>query len=113
MFRFLARRLALRHSLPAFCLLLAVTLSCGDAVVIFSTNFGTVVSDAHCTHGGGNFDLRDQQGLVLLVVIDSGTAIFLSSGASGTCTDLVRGAEVEVRGENSQGEFDAREVRLR
>lgn len=104
----------MKRRLVALCLLLAGMLSCGDDGVIFiSVNLGTVTSDARCDPGGGRFDLRNEQGFVLLVVIDSSTTIFLSSGASGNCTDLLAGARVEVRGSESQGRIDAREVRLR
>ena len=104
----------MKRSLVALCLLSAVLLSCGDDGVVFiSVNLGTVASDPDCDPGGGRFDLRDEQGFVLLVIIDSSTTIFLSSGASGDCTDLVAGGRVEVRGGESQGRINAQEVRLR
>ena len=39
---------------------------------------------------------------MVLVVIDTGTDIFLSSGAPGTCRDVTAGKHVQVRG-NQQG----------
>ena len=104
----------MKRSLVALCLLFAVLHSCGDDGVVFvSANLGTVASDPDCGPGGGRFDLRDEQGFVLLVIIDSSTTIFLSRGAPGNCTDLVAGAPVQVRGSNNQGTIDAQEVRLR
>ena len=104
----------MKRSLVALCLLFAVLHSCGDDGVVFvSVNLGTVASDPDCGPGGGRFDLRDEQGFVLLVLINSTTTIFLSNGASGHCTDLAAGASVQVRGSNDQGTIDAQEVRVR
>ena len=103
---------AMASRLVAFAVLLAVAQSCGDAIILVSTSFGTVASDARCDPTSGRFDLRDEQGLILIVAIDSDTTILLASGATGSCSNLVAGTPVEVRGKEGQGKIDATEVRL-
>ena len=93
-------------------LLLVLLSSCGDGIVIISFNTGTVVSNPQCTDGAGQFDFRDQQGLLLLVIINSGTLIFLSNGLPGRCPDIIRGATLQVRGVNDSGRVTASEVRV-
>jgi hypothetical protein len=102
----------MKSRLIAFAVLLAVAQSCGDAIILVSTSFGTVASDPRCDAMSGRFDLRDEQGLILIVAIDSDTTIFLASGGTGSCNNLVVGTPVEVRGKEEQGKIDATEVHL-
>lgn len=95
----------------ALALLLAAT-GCGDGTLIISFNSGVIVGDPTCEGRGGRFDLRDSGGLVVVVVITSTTAIFVSSGGTGTCQDLFPGAPVDVRGHESGGEIVASEIAL-
>jgi hypothetical protein len=94
-------------------LLLAAPLSCGDGGFILIVNTGTVESDARCDSGGGTFDLRDQEGFVLLIVISSDTTIILANGNFGTCADVTAGSRAEVRGSESADRVQATEVQLR
>ena len=65
-------------------LLLGLLLGgCGnDGFIFIAVNTGFVVSNGACD---GQFNMRNDGGLTILVVIGSGTAIFLSNGAPGTC----------------------------
>jgi len=95
-------------------LLLPLVAACGDGVIFFQLNTtGTVVSDADCHGSGGDFPLRNQQGLVLLVIINSDTVIFLSNGLHGGCRDITAGAPVQVRGVEEKSEITASQVDLR
>ena len=84
-------------------LALAVNLvaACGDGVVIVSVNSGVIVGNPSCQGSGGEFHLRDQAGLVVLVVITSSTRIVVVNGASGSCADLSADTPVHVAGHNS------------
>jgi hypothetical protein len=75
--------------------------SCGDGTFIIRVNSGLIVDDPRCQGAGGNFDLRQQGGLVVLVVITGTTRIFVSGGGTGTCSDLSAGAAVDVSGRQS------------
>ena len=80
-------------------LALAVSLAaCGDGVVIVSVNSGVIVGAPLCEGPGGQFQLRDQAGLVVLVVITSTTHIVLAGGVTGSCFDLVSDIGVDVSG---------------
>jgi hypothetical protein len=86
---------------------------CGDdGVFIFITNFGTIDSDAVCSPSGGQFPLRQQQGLVVLVVFNSDSAIILSNGSHGTCHDLTAGSRASVRGVDEHGQIRATDVHI-
>ena len=100
----------MRRALAALGLLMAVALGCGDGVVIVSFSSGTIVSDPSCGSGTGRFDLQTQGGLVLLVVMDSDTAIFVASGQQGRCADLTAGTQVQVRGPKQGTQITARSV---
>jgi hypothetical protein len=100
-----------RRVLGAAALLL-VLLACGDGSFLIIFNSGTIVRGPVCEPGGGRFDIRDQGGLLVLVVIDSETDIFLSSGSIGTCSDLAVGAVVEVSGTGDGERITADEVRV-
>jgi len=80
----------------ALALLLA---GCGsDGVFIISFTAGTIDGAPTCRNNGGQFDLRDQGGLLLLVVINGDTSIILGNGNRGTCQDLASNTQVQVRG---------------
>ncbi len=72
-------------------------VGCGDGVFIISVNSGVIVGSPAC-QGSQQFQLRDQGGLVLLVVITSSTHIILAGGGTGTCSDLLADSAVEVTG---------------
>jgi len=94
-------------------LLFALAIAgCGDGVVIISTNLGIVAADASCQNNGGEFNLRNDQGLFVLVVLNSNSTIVLANGTAGTCTDLTAGAHASVRGAESNGQITARQVSL-
>jgi hypothetical protein len=79
--------------------LLSLSLAgCGDGTFIISFNSGVIVGDPRCQGTGGQFDLRERGGLVVLVVITSSTRIVVAGGGPGTCRDLSADASVEVSG---------------
>jgi hypothetical protein len=96
--------------LAALGLLTIVALGCGDGVVIIAFNSGTIVSDPSCGGGTGRFDLLNQGGLTLLVIISSDTVILNPDGHPGHCTDLSRGNHVQVRGPQSGDQINAQSV---
>jgi hypothetical protein len=81
-------------------------------VVFFSVNFGTVVGDPICRDGSGQFDLCDQGGLILLVLLDSDTHIFTANGLTASCTDITAAAQVQVRGHRDAKTITAQSVQL-
>ena len=85
---------------------------CGDGVFIISVNSGVIVGAPQCNGAGGQFDLRDQGGLQVLVVITSSTRIFVSSG-SDSCADLRAGQSVEVSGRQSGDRIVAGTITVR
>jgi len=93
-------------------LLTVIALGCGDGVFIVAFNSGTIVSDPFCGSGAGHFDLQNQGGLVLLVVITSNTKIFAANGTPGRCGDLTAGAFVGVRGPRRGTQVTAESVSL-
>ena len=93
--------------------LLTVSSGCGDGSFIIAFNSGIIVGDPDCDGGGGQFDLRNSGGLTVLVVITSSTRIFVSSGGTGSCDDLFRGAAVDVSGRESDGRIVATEISIR
>jgi hypothetical protein len=95
------RRLALvlGMSLPA----------CGNGIVIISVNSGVIVGAPVCQGSGGQFQLRDQGGLLVLVVITGSTHIVVAGG-SGSCSDLSPDTPVEVSGHQSGDDFVANSI---
>jgi hypothetical protein len=87
--------------------------ACGDGNFIIVFNSGVIVGDPQCRGSGGSFQLREQGGLVLLVVITSTTRIVVSSGAPGTCSDLSSGTPVEVSGRESDAQIVATSITVR
>jgi hypothetical protein len=84
-------------------------LACGDGVVIISVNSGVIVGAPVCQGSGGQFQLRDQGGLVVLVVITGSTHIVIAGG-TGSCADLSPDTPVEVSGHESGDHFVANSV---
>jgi hypothetical protein len=86
-------------------------IGCGsDGIFIISFTAGTIAGDPTCRNNGGQFDLRDQGGLLLLVVITSDTSIILGNGNRGTCQDLVANTHVQVRGPQNGTNITAQTV---
>ncbi|MBI1818557.1 MAG: hypothetical protein HYR72_26530 [Deltaproteobacteria bacterium] len=93
-------------------LLMFAVVACGDGSFIVQFNSGTIASDPLCRNGGGRFQLLDQGGLTILVIIKTDTVIFVSSGAAGACTDLAAGAHVQVSGRQTGATITAQSVRV-
>jgi hypothetical protein len=93
--------------------LVAAPLGCGDdTVIVFATNLGTIDQDATCTGGGGEFPLRQQSGLIVIVILSSDSHIFLPGGIIGTCNNLTAGTRTSVRGSEDNGRIHASEVHI-
>jgi hypothetical protein len=85
---------------------------CGSDVGFFiSFTSGTIADDPACRSNGGQFDLRDQGGLLVLVIINSDTLIFVGSG-QGSCRDLGRNDSVVVRGPRQGDRITAQRVQV-
>lgn len=95
-------------------LFLAATLfGCGsNGVFIISFNSGIIAGDPTCQNNGGQFDLRNQGGLVLLVILTSNSTVILANGNRGTCRDLSANASVQVRGPQDGNRIMAQSVTL-
>jgi len=100
----------LRALLPALLTLCAT--ACGSGVLFFSFTAGTIQPTPHCQDGGGQFNLLDQGGLTVLVVINSGTRIVLVNGLPGTCADLVPNTHVQVGGSQNGNTITAQSVQV-
>jgi hypothetical protein len=85
--------------------------ACGGSLLIVF-NSGTIVGAPQCHGAGGQFDLHDQGGLQVLVVITSSTHIFIRSGGTGSCGDLFAGAPVSINGHQDGDRFIARDVTI-
>jgi hypothetical protein len=105
-----ARKAPLTHAFLA-ALLLGLSLGgCGsDGFVFIAVNTGFVVSNGACD---GQFDMRNDGGLTLVVVIGSGTSIFLPNGTPGTCANIHSGARASVSGATENGRVTAKQVHL-
>ena len=95
-------------------LLLAATLfGCGsNGVFIISFNSGIIAGDPTCRNNGGQFDMRNQGGLLLLVILTSNSTVVLANGNRGTCRDLSANASVQVRGPQNGNQISAQTVTL-
>lgn len=92
-------------------LALGVSLAaCGNGVLIISVNSGVIVGEPLCQGAGGQFQLRDQGGLLVLVVITSTTHIVVASGGSGSCSDLSGDTHVQVSGHQSNSRIVASSI---
>ena len=74
--------------------------ACGNTLFIISVNSGVIVGEPLCQGSGGQLQLRDEGGLVVLVVITSTTQIVVASGP-GSCSDLTANTPVQVSGHRS------------
>lgn len=101
-----------RRTLDAAALL-CLCLGCGDGSFVLIFNSGTILRPPVCGPRGGSFEMRDPGGLTVLVVVTDQTAIFVSSGSAGTCSDLFAGASVDVNGTGDDRRISADEVRVR
>ncbi len=95
----------LRRAAAALALLLA---ACGDGTLVVFVNSGVIAGSPRCGSTGGEFDLRDDGGLVLVLITD-GTDVVVA-GRVGGCTDLFAGAQVSVEGRRSGGQIIASSV---
>jgi len=93
-------------------LLASLLAACGDGVVFFSVSLGIVANEPICGNGNGRFDLREQQGLILVVLIDSNTRILAANGRTAQCTDIAPGAPVQVGGRRQATTISAQSVQL-
>src|SRR5258707_11674780 len=100
----------MRHWMRRLALALGVSLlACGDGVVIISVNSGVIVGAPLCQGSGGQFQLRNQGGLLVLVVITGSTHIVVAGG-TGSCADLSPDTSVEVSGHQSGDHFVANSI---
>jgi len=108
-------RTAPHHIAPIKAFLAMVVLSltlggCGnDGFIFIAINTGFVVSDSACD---GQFNMRNEGGLLLVVVIGSGTPILLPNGIVGNCANIMPGSRVTVRGPTENGRVTANQVQL-
>ena len=75
--------------------------ACGNGTFIISVNSGVIVDAPSCRATGGQFELRPEGGLLVLVVITSTTHIVVAGGGTGRCADLSAGTPVQVAGHGS------------
>jgi hypothetical protein len=102
----------MKAALVALALALLLAGCGGDGVFFISFTSGTVAGDPTCRTNGGQFDLRNQGGLLLLVVINSNSAIILNNGNHGSCTDLAANAQVQVHGPQTGTTITAQTVTI-
>ncbi len=103
------------RAIPAgAALLLALGLAgCGDDIhlsVRFSS--GTVSETAQCSGGGGQFQLRQPDGLLVTILITDDTTIVRADFTPATCADVVKGERASVRGSDDDGRIRANEIEL-
>lgn len=84
--------------------------ACGDGFVFISVNTGVIVGTPTCQGSGGQFQLQNQGGLVVLVVITSNTQILFAGSGTGSCSDLATNAHVQVSGHSSNDRIVASSV---
>jgi hypothetical protein len=95
-------------ALALACLL----VGCGsDGAFIIAFNSGIIAGDPSCRTDGGQFNMRDQGGLVLLVIITSNTKIVVGD-IQGTCKDLNPNVAVKVGGPRDGDRIKAQSVQV-
>jgi hypothetical protein len=90
-----------------------LSFGCGDDVslsVRFSS--GIVSETAQCRGNGGEFPLRQQDGLTVVIIISERTTIVRADFSPAACTDVIEGERASVRGSDDQGHIQADEVEL-
>ena len=80
--------------------------------MFFSVTFGVVVGDPACGGGDKHFNLRDQEGLLLAVIINSNTQIVAPNGQTAHCSDIAADSQVQVRGSRNAMTVSAQSVQL-
>src|SRR5262249_52408356 len=96
--RFDGNNVVMRSWMRRAVIALGLSLAaCGDGLFIISVNSGVIIGNPACRNDGGQFQLHDQGGLTVLVVITSNTTIIVA-GTTGTCSDLMPNASVQVSG---------------
>lgn len=104
----------MRTRILVLAALLSLSLAaCGDGTFIIRVNSGVIVGPPRCQATGGQFDLRDQGGLLVLVVITSSTRIVVAGAGPGACTDLSANAPVDVSGRRSGDRIVASSITVR
>ena len=73
---------------------------------------GTIVDGADCDGDDGRFDLREDGGLVVVVIVDGDSRIRHLDGSPAACDDLNEGTEASARGPDEDGGIRAREVNI-
>ncbi len=96
----------------ALLLLLTLIAGCGDGTLIFITNLGVVSANASCSGQGGQFPLRNAQGLTILVIINGDTSIVAANGAFTSCPALRQGTQVSVKGSQDQDHITAKQIHI-
>jgi hypothetical protein len=92
--------------------LAGLLFGCGsDGIIIVSFTSGTINNDPTCRGTDGQFNLLDQQGLTVLVAINSNTLIFVGN-SPGRCQDLGRNDAVNVRGPRQGDRVTAQSVQV-
>ena len=99
--------------LRVLTLIAGLTLAaCGDGFVFISVNTGVIVGTPTCQGSGGQFQLQNQGGLVVLVVITSTTQILFAGSGTGSCSNLVADAHVQVSGHGGNDRIIASSVTI-
>lgn len=95
-------------------LALSLALSaCGEDVsLFFRFSSGTIVDGADCDGGEGTFRLREDGGLVVVVIVGDDSRIRHFDGSPGACADLTGGTEASARGPDDDGRILAEEVEI-
>lgn len=101
------------RALTLLFLLTVVLPGCGDASFFIVFRSGTVASDPSCSGGGGSFDLRETNGLTILIVFESDDAVISAGGSPVGCRGLQNGDTVDVQGNDSGSQIDASRIVVR
>ena len=87
--------------------------ACGsDVAFVVRFTAGTIVDGADCDGHDGRFDLREEGGLVVVVIVDGDSRIRHPDGSPAACDDLNEGTEANARGPDEDGRIRAREVNI-
>lgn len=99
-----------RKWLRRLSLALVVSVAaCGDGTFFVSFNSGVIVGPPRCQGLGGEFQMRTDAGLTLLVVITDDTTIVVA-GTGGSCGNLFADASVQVSGRENAGRIVASSI---